>query len=537
MLMLVFDFASYTFSPYAIPTVLASAITLLLGVSVLIRERGSTVSLLFFLLTIPVSLWLFCVSWLYLASDENVALWWARAKTISVTLIPPASYHFTTIVLQIYQRRSKLVWLGWLVSALLIVAVLKTDAFVRAVQLYPWGYYPRYDWLSLPFPAFFFGVTADILYLYWSQYRAARPGSNYQLRAKGLMLAFAVGYVGSIDFLPVYGLALYPFGYLAIFGFALLAARAIWRYRLVDITAAFAAKEIVHAMADALLVLDPDGVVQVANRAAGQLFGKPERDLFGAPISTLTGSIPMRERLDRQILTGAIRDFEVALPAERGEKKTVSLSSFAMRDRVNQPLAIVCIAKDITEHKRAEEQIERNLKRMTALYDINLAITTTMDLRFALDSLLEKIDLLLPSAAAITVRLFNEENRALDVVASRNVDEAGWSGDRWKSGRDLAQLVFETRAPLLVSNVQTNPGIQNPEFYLKHGWVSFLGIPLTVKDRSLGVLSFYTRMEQHFTREEVEFLTILAGLAAMAIHNSLLSRHAEARGMPLEEAG
>lgn len=535
MLTLVMDLANYGFSPYAIPTFLASAAILLLGLLVLIRERGSAVSLLFLLLTFTVSLWLFSASWMFLAVEENIALWWARAKFIGVALIPPAMYHFTAIVLRIYERRRKLVWLGWLLSGLFIVAMSNTEAVVGGVQLHAWGYYPRYDWLSFPFLIFFFGLMADSLRQYWLQCRRAQSGGAYQLRARSLLPAFAVGYLGSVDYLPAYGLAVYPFGYLPVFGFVLLAARAIWRYRLVDITPAFAAREIVDAMADALLVLDPDGIVQVANRAAGELFGRPGGELRGVPVSTLTGFIAMSERLDRQILSGSIRDFEVDLLMKRGEKKIVSFSSFVMRDQANKPLAIVCVAKDITEHKRAEEQIERNLKRMNALYDINLSITTAVELRPALDSLLEKIELLLPSATAVSVRLFNEETKALDVVASRNSDEGERRADRWKSGRDLAQLVFETRAPLLVSNVQTNPGIQNPEFYRTHGWVSFLGVPLVVQERAMGVLSFYTRTEHQFTKEEVEFLTILAGFAAMAIHNSFLSREVEPPGISLED--
>jgi len=52
--------------------------------------------------------------------------------------------------------------------------------------------------------------------------------------------------------------------------------------------------------------------------------------------------------------------------------------------------------------------------------------------------------------------------------------------------------------------------------------ISFLRVPLTAKGETLGVLTFLTKEEHDFSKEEVEFLTLLAGRAAIAIHNAQL---------------
>src|SRR5438132_28058 len=57
-----------------------------------------------------------------------------------------------------------------------------------------------------------------------------------------------------------------------------LAARAIARYRLVDVTVALAAPQILQTMADVLIVLDVEGIVRVVNRAACEVFGRGEDD-------------------------------------------------------------------------------------------------------------------------------------------------------------------------------------------------------------------------------------------------------------------
>jgi len=52
----------------------------------------------------------------------------------------------------------------------------------------------------------------------------------------------------------------------------------------------------------------------------------------------------------------------------------------------------------------------------------------------------------------------------------------------------------------------------------------------------LGVIGFYTKQEYQFTKEEIEFLSTLAGQAAVAIHNSQLYGRARNQALELEKA-
>jgi GAF domain-containing protein len=186
------------------------------------------------------------------------------------------------------------------------------------------------------------------------------------------------------------------------------------------------------------------------------------------------------------------------------------------------------------ENARLFEESEKNLRRIRALREIDQAISSTLDFRNVLDVLMEKIDLVLPYSAT-TVRLFNQKSGLLEPVACRNLDEEEWKAEQWKGGRGTPNVVFETKAPWTVSNVQTDPRVRDTEFFRKHGLVSYLGVPLIVKDEILGVLSFYTKEEHEYTGEEVEFLSTLAGQAAIAIHNARLYEETERRRREAEE--
>src|SRR5713226_5792151 len=187
------------------------------------------------------------------------------------------------------------------------------------------------------------------------------------------------------------------------------------------------------------------------------------------------------------------------------------------------------------ERQRIEEENRGNLGRIRALHEINMAIASTLDLRTVLDILLEKIDLVVPYPA-ISVRLFNPKSGLLEPVACRNLDEEQWNLGPWRPGRGVANLVFETEAPLIIDNLQEDPRVRNPDFFRKHGFVSYLGAPLVVKQEILGVLAFYTQERHKFAHEEMDFLATLASQAAMAIHNAQLYEQIQHQAIALERS-
>lgn len=188
------------------------------------------------------------------------------------------------------------------------------------------------------------------------------------------------------------------------------------------------------------------------------------------------------------------------------------------------------------ERERAQEETRRNLERIRALHEINLAISSTLDLRTVLNVLLEKIDLFLAYPTASTIRLLNKESGALEPVACRNLNEVVWKTDEWKSGRGPANAVFQDKALLMVGNVQTDPRIRDREFFQRYGLVSYLGVPLIAKREVLGVLGLYTKQEHEFSAEEIEFLSTLAGQAAIAIHNAQLYEETVTQAVELKRA-
>jgi PAS domain S-box-containing protein len=355
-----FSPSNYSFTLHAVPPIVTAFAIFLLGVIIAVREKGSRVSLLYLLYALTVGAWLLPFSMTWLVASEQLALWWAKAAHVGVTMIPATLYHFTVVVLGTGHRRRKLVRVAWGFSAFFLATALLTDALFDSFYHYPWGIFPKYRWYALPFLLYFLVMTIIILRMYWVEYRAAESRTTRQRRAKAFLAAFSIGYLGALDFLPAFGVPYYPVGSLPMFGLVILVAHAIWKYRLVDITPAFAAHQIIDTMNDALIVLDPEGVVRLVNQATCSLFGCGESELVGRRLAdALAGSREFAEQLEAIAGSGAVRSREVAYLLPWNGRMTLSVSASIMRSRDGEPQAVVCVLSDVSERKRAEEDRER----------------------------------------------------------------------------------------------------------------------------------------------------------------------------------
>ncbi len=280
------------------------------------------------------------------------------------------------------------------------------------------------------------------------------------------------------------------------------------------------------------VTLDRDGTIRQANLTGARLLGVERSRLmnrrFGLFVSE--DSRPAFNAFLQKVFEGqATKTCEVALRKEGNQPIWAHIEATVSEDGQECRAAVV----DITERRRAEEETQGNLRRIRALRDIDLAITSSLDLRHILEVLLEKINLFLPYSAA-TIRLWNERTRLLEPVACRNINEEEWKADQWKGGRGSPNIAFEAKATISIANCQTDPRVRDHEFFRKNSLVSYVGVPLIVHDQILGVISFYTTTQHEFTSEEIGFLETLAGQAAVAINNSQIYEEVNASRKELE---
>jgi len=182
------------------------------------------------------------------------------------------------------------------------------------------------------------------------------------------------------------------------------------------------------------------------------------------------------------------------------------------------------------ERKRIEVQLKMQRARQAALRDVNVAITSTLELDAVLEIFLEKVAQLLPGVA-ISVRLLNDETGELEPLACRGLDEEAWKKSRTGA---RAKLVLE-KGEVIVISVAAASGTGEDDFMTRNRLNAYVGVPLKAERETFGVIGFYARERQGFTEDEVDLMTTLAGQAAVAILNSRVHQRLKAAHDALEE--
>jgi signal transduction histidine kinase len=171
------------------------------------------------------------------------------------------------------------------------------------------------------------------------------------------------------------------------------------------------------------------------------------------------------------------------------------------------------------QHAAAAES-KRQHDHLRVLYELSVAVTSTVDLEKTFDVLLEKALLRLPYAAAM-LRLKDRETGLLVTAVCKGIGVAEIETSTHFLG--LVDEIAGARSPFTSRDVFTDPRIENLELFRQEGLVSLVGLPVVADGETLGSLVFLKREEYNFCDEEVEFLSTLAGQVAVAIHHSQLS--------------
>ena len=124
--------------------------------------------------------------------------------------------------------------------------------------------------------------------------------------------------------------------------------------------------------------------------------------------------------------------------------------------------------------------------------------------------------------------------RLLDRQAGgfRLVRDDGVSPERapvLRFGEGLTHVLAETRKPLLIEDVPSDPRTSRPEWWVGQGLSIFYGVPIEAGDELLGVLNMAFRPGQAPTDEECRIIELLASHAAVAIRNARLLAQSESR--------
>lgn len=157
----------------------------------------------------------------------------------------------------------------------------------------------------------------------------------------------------------------------------------------------------------------------------------------------------------------------------------------------------------------------------TALYQAALTISSSLELNQVLQSVVTSITEAM-QVKACALRLLDPTTGQLQLSAVH-----GLSSDYLAKGPvEVERSPIDGEAlrgtPVLIPDVRTDPRFQYREAAKHEGLVSVLCVPLEVHGDAIGVMRVYTNTPTTFHEDDVQFLSVLASLAGLAIENARL---------------
>ena len=184
------------------------------------------------------------------------------------------------------------------------------------------------------------------------------------------------------------------------------------------------------------------------------------------------------------------------------------------------------LTKDLVD---ANQELERRVKELNALYGIGRSVTSVLELDRLLGRIVEAA-VYITGAEEGSLLLLDENTNELFVRAAQGLEEKYARDFRLRVQDSLAGKVIRTGEPIMINKAVGQHKVKTA--YLVN---AILYVPLKAKSRVMGVLTVDNRASStDFTRNDLFLLSLLSDYAAVAIENACLFSEIENERRMLE---
>jgi PAS domain S-box-containing protein len=282
-------------------------------------------------------------------------------------------------------------------------------------------------------------------------------------------------------------------------------------------------RTLVSNVQEGVFISTPQGRFLDFNNALMRILGFEDRDeLLSVDIPSIFVNQSDRERLKKLLQDhGSVADFEYEVRRKDGEVRTMLESSIAVRDSAGSMTALQGFLLDITDRKRAEQEIRRRNRELLVLNSIGQTLTESMDLNDSIQRTLRQM-----------AELFNLDASSLYLVeqSSQTLRRIAAVGYRSDAGKQLSGVVLQ---PELLHHIKalratflSTQGLPLPaalrEVLRKEGLISSFVVILWSKDRVIGGLVVGSRSFREFSPADVNLLIAVGSQISSAIDRTML---------------
>ncbi|MBK8903432.1 MAG: GAF domain-containing protein [Anaerolineaceae bacterium] len=299
--------------------------------------------------------------------------------------------------------------------------------------------------------------------------------------------------------------------------------------------------EVMHVDSCTIYLLDPDGATLrlrastgLANRALGRATLEMGEGMTGYAVQSNQPVFardaqqdPHFKWVDEAEESPFTSLLAVPLVIEADVIGALNVQTRTPHDFSANEVALLSLIGDMAAGTLAKAQLydkqSRQIEEMRALAQVSEVVTSPQYLDDILDVVTEMAAKMMDTAVC-AIFLLNETGTHLELRSARR-DNTPYQhrpplpADQTDS---VIGSVLHTGQPVYIANVQTDARYKGKALAREEGLVSLLSVPLSVRDRVIGVFNCYSTEPRQFSQEQQTLFATLANQTALAIENARL---------------
>jgi PAS domain S-box-containing protein len=279
-------------------------------------------------------------------------------------------------------------------------------------------------------------------------------------------------------------------------------------------------------MGDALMISDLQGKVWEVNREFTALTGYPRSEVIGKtfPYPWLLESEMFRlvawlAALREQKF---LRDFDMTWKRHNGREVAISLNTTLLRNALGEPVAMLNLARDISERQRLSNELAGKSRQIEMLNRIISEANSTEKFSRIFDVIAAEVRAL-AAYDCMNVLLLTEDNAHLIVHAAVGEGEKyPVRGAIMPLEKTVSRLVVAERQALVVEDVRTQVGLDKEARAASDGLLSQVSVPIMLNDRAIGTLNVCSTVPDAFSVAALSYLQPIADQIGALIERTQL---------------